>query len=93
MKITMVVFPAAADCISILAMNIDHQQDCWERRYSTLGEVITGLEQTGMVTASEAIELETELNFVRGCPIFKGVVEREDLEDAGFSPLVPEKTN
>lgn len=93
MRVTMVLFPIAADCISILAVNIDHQQDCWQRRYSTVGQVITSLEQTGMVTASEADELEPELNFVRGCPIFKGVVEREDLEDAGFSPLVHEKTN
>lgn len=93
MRVSMVLFPVAADCISILAVNIDHQQDCWQGRFSTVGQVIAGLEQTGMVTTSEAIELETELNFVRGCPILKGVVEREDLEDAGFSPIVHEKTN
>jgi hypothetical protein len=35
--------------------------------------VIASLEQTGMATASEAIELETELNFVHECPISKGI--------------------
>lgn len=93
MKVTMILFPVAYNRINVLAVNIDHQQDLWKRHYRTRGEVIAGLEQTGMVTASEADELETNLNFVRGCPIFKGFVEREDLEDAGFSPIAPEKTN
>ena len=93
MNVTMVLFPIADDCISVLAVNTDHQQDCWKRHYTTVNQVIAGLEQTRMVTVSEADELESDLNFVRGCPIIKGVVEREDLEDAGFSPIVHEKTN
>lgn len=93
MKITMILFPVAFDRISVLAVNINHQQDLWKRHYRTRSEVIAGLEQTGMVTASEADELQTKLNFRRGCPIFKGFVEREDLEDAGFSRVVHEQTN
>lgn len=93
MNVTMVLFPIADDCISILAVNTDHQQDCWKRHYTTAGHVVASLEQTGMIAASEADKLESDLNFLRGCPIIKGVVEREDLEDAGFSPVVHEKTN
>jgi hypothetical protein len=92
-NVSMVLFPIADDCISILAVNTDHQQDCWERRYATASQVSTGLEQIGMIKASEAGELESDLMFLRGCPIIKGVVEREDLEDAGFSPIVHKKAN
>lgn len=64
-----------------------------QRSYTTVSQDIAGLEQTGIIAASEAGEHESDLNFLRGCPIIKGVVEREDLEDAGFSPIVHKKTN
>jgi len=92
-RVSMVLFPVAADRINILAVNTDHQQDCWRQRYMTHSQVIARLKQTGMVTASEAEELETDLNSVRGFTVVKGDIEREDLEDAGFAPIVHEETN
>ena len=90
MNVTMVVFPMAVDRISVLALNTDDQRDCWTRDYTTLQQVIASLERTGIVTASEANQLQSQLSFLRGCPIIRGVVEREDLKDAGFSPVVRE---
>jgi hypothetical protein len=89
----MILFPIAVDCISVLAAGTDRQRGCWKRHYSTLGDVIEGLQKTGMVTTIEATELQTELNFVGGCPFFKGSVELEDLEGAGFFRVVPGKMN
>lgn len=93
MRVSMVLFPVADDCINILAVNTEHQQDCWMLRSMTHGQVVASLERTGMVSASEAEELKTDLHSVRGFTVVKGVIERADLEDAGFAPIVDENIN
>ncbi len=93
MKVTMALFPIEVNCISVLAFDIDGQHDCWKRHYSSLGEVANGLQKVGIMTAIEASELQTEFDFADGFPFFRGDTEREDLEDAGFSPVVYSEMN
>jgi hypothetical protein len=92
-KVTMALFRTDVDCISVLAFGTDGQKGVWKRHYSSVGEVIAGLRKTGVVTALEATELQTEMNSQDGFPFFKGSLEREELESAGFSPVVDSKPN
>jgi hypothetical protein len=89
----MALFPIEVNCISVLAFDIEGQHDCWKRHYSSVGEVIDGLREVGVITALEASELQTDLDFVDGFPLFRGCTEREDLEDAGFFRIVDSKPN
>lgn len=93
MRVTMAIFPIGPDFISVLAFGTEGQKGIWKRHYSTLDEVIDGLQQTGMVSEVEADELRTDLDLVGGFPFFKGAVEGDDLENAGFFRVISARAN
>jgi hypothetical protein len=67
LKLTIILFPIAEDCIRVLAMDAERNGNCWEKENLSRSEVIDGLHEAGMIMAIEAVELQSQLSFARGC--------------------------
>ena len=92
MQVSIIVFQTDYYRFNTLAVDTTTQIP-YKREDHSISEVIDCLQGVGVVTEAEADELQMEMNFEGGCPLFKGIVDDDALEEAGFVRDMHSKPN
>jgi hypothetical protein len=93
MKMTVVLFQIDFDRFSAMALDLDHQSNIWKSTFDSRRDLVRRLDLAGLITPDEKQELRKDDWFSKGAPILRVTADREDIEEAGFVPVEPSKTN